>query len=73
MKLTYERLTKAPDLCSVSARFVKCAIRANPRAKGKVDVKMANHVGCMRFVLSHWRDVGFVHCSFNLTILNLAD
>ena len=53
MKLTYERLTKAPDLRSVSARLVKCAIRANPRAKWKMDVEMANNVGCVRLVFTH--------------------
>ncbi len=42
MKLTYERLTKAPDLVSVSARLVKCAIRANSRAKWKMDIEVAN-------------------------------
>ena len=42
MKLTYERFTKAPDLVSVSARFVKCAIRANSRAKWKMDIEVAN-------------------------------
>ena len=49
MKLTYKCLTKALDLRSVSARFIKGAIWANARAKWKMDVKVANGLTVPRF------------------------
>src|SRR5207248_7533290 len=45
LKLAHESLAKAPDLRRISTRLVKCAIRADARAKWKMDVEMANRFG----------------------------
>src|SRR5207248_11674401 len=45
LNLAHESLAKAPDLRRISARLVKCAIRADARAQWKMDVEMADCVG----------------------------
>src|SRR5260370_42048888 len=50
-ELPEKRLTKSRRLRTIEQLFVKCAVRANPRTKGNMDVDMADSVRQRRLVL----------------------